>query len=209
MTELAPKRRLQRWEWNFSPTWLRISGLFTEYHSESDFPKEARPNQDVTEVQSTDPYTQGALKQPRLHVAPVLPLCAHTRAVPVILKLVYLDFICIYILEGVTHFFRRPSSLSRGFSSPMEGSRRPAGFPPLLNSPLCYTCHIFTACCSLKWNQPFNTAPGAYPKRWKGHRRKLGPTVCTSATCVPSQPDRGSKEAKMFENCLITATICT
>ncbi|TWW58842.1 hypothetical protein D4764_06G0003720, partial [Takifugu flavidus] len=90
----------------------------------------------------------------------------------------------------------------------MEGSRTPAVAKLTF---LCYICHIFySICCSLN-----KTSHQMLP--WelslKGEKVTEGNLGRSSApqshvVSITAPLDRGSKRAKMFENCLIMAKIC-
>lgn len=210
----APKLRLcvQRWV-KLQPDEAQDQWPFTEYRS-SHFPKETRSSQDVTEVQTTDPYTPGPLQQLRVHVAPVLPpsLPAHTHES---FQSLWKWFI---LPSSVFTFWKTPLTAgdassattlhSRGvFSSPMAGSRTSAVAKLTF---LCYICHIFySICCS--WNK---TSHQMLPwelslKGEKVTEGNLGrsPAPESHVVSIRAPLDRGSKRAKTVENCLI-AKIC-
>lgn len=111
-------------EGNFSLTWLRISGLSLntahQISQKKHVPAKIWPRcREIHTLQ--DPSSSCALHP-----------SVHTRVIPVILKVVYLDFICIYILEGDTS---SATTLHSRWKDPV--------LPPLLDSPFWVTLATF------------------------------------------------------------------
>lgn len=140
----ATSVRYQRWKWNIRLTWLRISGLSGPLWIQIiGFPKRKafipRCNLKCRVHSLQNPSSS--------HTSTSYPssVSVHARAIPFVLKLVYLDFVCIYILGGAVHcrwcFVLHQSPPT---SSAMEGSRWPPVRLPLLNSPFCVTSATFS-----------------------------------------------------------------